>query len=441
MGRVSNTGDNVKEESKSSNSISEKFLMLLDSYSLAVNFCLFALIVALVLSDATVNISVFSLVILIILAAYSVLMFIMFSILMFFPNKMTHLRTLFTGPTNTKLKKLVRYAFPITLWIILPIVFISGLVQSSNELLGTLRNIVFLLGAVWIIVVPISAEMKLLISERKAKIKAKQQEFDADGERKKKIVKLSQKLSKATDSHVAFLQNRLWQMINYAIGRLDYYEEYRRRYLQIGLASIGLAVTVFALIGRSYFLILSDDPQKLMDWHIGSPFLAILIVVASLGWVGIRQVYLYMAYSSPEYPYRGVTQPDWFYRYTKKSGKQEFLRRTKFSESEEDQNIVIQLQQMFLEDLEQYGKRLTGRSPKDALINDVEQLMALHTLTEYKQSQTTEMRNKLWFDIRALLVVLGIAVIVIALALILNNQGTNQGNELSLLVKSTSLIR
>ena len=240
--------------------------------------------------------------------------------------------------------------------------------------------------------------------------------FDPDKEHAKIVDTLRDQVGKVEERELPFMQNRIWRMIEYAIGRLDYYEEYRRRYMQIGLAAIGLAVTLLALVGRTYFSILVEDPQVLRNWYIAAPYIVVLLVVIGLAWAGFRQLYLYIAYTSPEYPYREVTGPDWFYRYVKARADEKNLLRVKFRGSEADKIIKERLQRTYLEELSSYGDRLMGRSSRESVINDIEQLMALHTLTQYKQAQASKMRGILWLDVRSLLAISAIAIIAMIIA-------------------------
>jgi hypothetical protein len=238
--------------------------------------------------------------------------------------------------------------------------------------------------------------------------------FDKGKEYEETLSHLRSNAAKLAPNDLASVQDRVSKMIDYAIGRLDYYEEYRRRYLQIGLAAIGLAITLLAVIGGTYFSLLTNESDKFYCWHVAVPFVALLIFVIGLAAVGFRQMLLYMAYTTPEYPYREVTRPDWFYRYVKQKADEKYLLRTKFGAVESDKKIKEKLQRAYLEDLSSYGATLIGRSRKEGLVNDIEQLMALHTLTNYKQTQSNEMRRVLWKDIRILLPS-GVVVIILAI--------------------------
>jgi hypothetical protein len=238
--------------------------------------------------------------------------------------------------------------------------------------------------------------------------------FDKDEEYKETLSQLLNRVGKLAPNDLASVQDRVFKMINYAIGRLDYYEEYRRRYLQIGLAAIGLAITLLAVIGGTYFSLLTKESDKFLCWHVAVPFVALLIFVIGLAAVGFRQMLLYMAYTTPEYPYREVTRPDWFYRYVKQKADEKDLLRTKFGAVESDKKVKEKLQRNYLEDLSSYGATLIGRSREQSLVNDIEQLMALHTLTQYKLTQSNEMRRMLWQDIRILLPY-GVVVIILAI--------------------------
>jgi hypothetical protein len=175
---------------------------------------------------------------------------------------------------------------------------------------------------------------------------------------------------KIDGKELPILQSRLASMINYAIGRLDYYEEYRRRYLQIGLAIIALSITLLTLVGANYLPEISTLLKNLKEfsvWRSSFPYIAVLIIAAYLAWVGFHQLWLYIRYTSPEYPYREVASPDWFYRYVASKKDQKELLKTKFGEKDKK---AIELQKMFLDDLLAYGIKLMNRSPQGSVVND-----------------------------------------------------------------------
>lgn len=241
----------------------------------------------------------------------------------------------------------------------------------------------------------------------------KSESINTSGERESTINQLIDKAKKIDDKELPILQSRLASMINYAIGRLDYYEEYRRRYLQIGLATIALSITLLTLVGANYLPEISTllkNLKELSVWRSSFPYIAVLIIAADLAWVGFHQLWLYISYTSPEYPYREITSPDWFYRYVASKKDQKELLKTKFGKNDKK---AIELQKMYLDDLQAYGTRLMNRSPQDSVVNDIEQLMALHTLTQYKQAHTSTMREKLWLDLRILICIAIIASIAI----------------------------
>jgi hypothetical protein len=239
---------------------------------------------------------------------------------------------------------------------------------------------------------------------------------DDDKIYKETIQNLLEELRKSTIDNRLHLRDRILRMIDYTIGRLDYYENYRKQYLQLGVAIIGLSITLFALVAREYLSLLASSPDKLSETAIILSFSAVAGMVFWLAWVGGRQILLYVAYTSPEYPYRDMTETDWFFRYIKKQPDEKYLLRNKFGKNEDDTNIKNVLKNLFIEDLSDFGKRIIQKSLEESMINDIDQLICLHTLVQYKQAHTAKMRRWLWIDIRILLVIMVITIVIMICA-------------------------
>lgn len=146
-----------------------KYLLSSDAYSLAVNYFIFSLILVWVIIDNFATTPLWQSITLSIFALYAICMWVMFTFFMFFPEKMSNLRKSLEHPfpSDSKTKKFFRLVFPWSLWVILFITFLAGLVQGANQMQANIRNIVVLVGAIWLIVVPLLSLVKLSFIDKK----------------------------------------------------------------------------------------------------------------------------------------------------------------------------------------------------------------------------------------------------------------------------------
>jgi len=139
----------------------EQDLLLIDAYSLAANFFLFALVLVITLADP----SLASMYIpgLVVLGAISAIGFFVFTVLMFSPHRMIKFREWLKSPQRWRF---IWYTFRVLLWFSLPIVFFAGLADTLGKISPILRPWILGIGGAWLIFVPLGAVVKLRVGEK-----------------------------------------------------------------------------------------------------------------------------------------------------------------------------------------------------------------------------------------------------------------------------------
>lgn len=144
-----------KVEPKTTN---EEDLLLIDAYSLAANFFLFALVLVITLANPFLaRIYVPGLVV---LGTISAIGFFVFTVLMFNPHGMGKFREWLKHPQKWRP---IWYIFRVLLWFSLPIVFFAGLADILGRISPYLRPWILGIGVIWLIFVPLGAIVKLRV--------------------------------------------------------------------------------------------------------------------------------------------------------------------------------------------------------------------------------------------------------------------------------------
>lgn len=141
-----------------------RYLLLTEAFSQATSYLIFALICVWILINDSPK-PFFEVIILSILAFLSLCMFIMFTVFMFIPERVESFRKflIFISPSDSRIKKTIKLALPFTLWLILFIIFIDGLIQGANRMPDNIKHVVFWVGVIWLIVIPLASVIKLSV--------------------------------------------------------------------------------------------------------------------------------------------------------------------------------------------------------------------------------------------------------------------------------------
>jgi hypothetical protein len=165
------------------------------------------------------------------------------------------------------------------------------------------------------------------------------------------------------------LRERLWQMIQYAIGRHDYYERVRRDFLTIGLGLVGAATALEAILLKP-----GESPAR--SW-----FLIVGGIVLAL--TGLALVFRYVYETSPDYPYRNLADIRSWYHHYNLSGKNSFSVRSGTETVQANQESTRDQLMKFAETW------LLWASPKTFNVSfvaeDLEQVFILYLLQQYKR--------------------------------------------------------
>ena len=136
----------------------EQDLLLIDAYSLAANFFLFALVLVMTLANPSLAKTYIPG--LVILGAISAIGFFVFTVLMFKPYGMRKFREWLRHPQKWRP---IWYIFRALLWFSLPIVFFAGLADILGGISPYLRPWILGIGCIWLIFVPLGAVVKLRV--------------------------------------------------------------------------------------------------------------------------------------------------------------------------------------------------------------------------------------------------------------------------------------
>jgi hypothetical protein len=116
--------------------------------------------------------------------------------------------------------------------------------------------------------------------------------------------------------------DRLKTLILYSIERVDYYEDYRHRYLTISTALIAFSITFITFIYKDIGIL---NAPNLIGFIIGASILAIFCFI---------NIFFYLFNSIyPNYPHRPIAKSSWFYRYNLSINSDNKYEGTKFIQS------------------------------------------------------------------------------------------------------------
>lgn len=194
------------------------------------------------------------------------------------------------------------------------------------------------------------------------------------------------------------VRERMSKMIEYAVGRHDYYERARQYMMTIGIGIVAASTALEALLFRQ-----EDVPRFLM------------VGAAILGLVGVLMIFRFVYETSPDYPYRRVADIRSWYHFYNVPHKRRFAVKPKEAELMADQTD-------FLNRLKDYASSWLGWASEPTfhrrfLAEDFEQVFILFVLQQYKRAYTRKM---------AITLVCGIAIfLVFLLAEVINYADPN----------------
>jgi hypothetical protein len=183
------------------------------------------------------------------------------------------------------------------------------------------------------------------------------------------IETIKKRFSEARPEERTAIQQRLWNMIQYAISRHDYWENYRTRYLTIATALVSVAAAGLAILVNARI--------------VGFSALGIHASFIALGGTGVYIIWRFREETSPDYPYRKVAEvKSWIYFYT-------LIRNEKLlreSLPEKAPNAVREkAAQEYLSGLQKFTTEWTSMNEWEHIQEDLEQVLILFTLQAYKR--------------------------------------------------------
>jgi hypothetical protein len=182
-------------------------------------------------------------------------------------------------------------------------------------------------------------------------------------------------------------------MIQYAIGRHDYWEEYRTRYLTIATALVSVAAAAVAI---------------LVTAKVGLTAIGIYGSFIILGCTGGYMLRKFQKETSPDYPYRSVSKvTSWIYFYP-------LVRNEKLLRDSLPKTAAKELREQaakdYLTGLEKFTKDWSSMNEWEHIQEDIEQVLILFTLQAYKRMLARQMAQifETGIIVSAVLLVFGI---------------------------------
>jgi hypothetical protein len=201
------------------------------------------------------------------------------------------------------------------------------------------------------------------------------------------------------DKGLQALKDRLARMIEYAISRVDYHENQRTTYQTIALAIIAFAAGLVAVLANQF---------EKIPWFV---LLSFFISLGSLIAGGLRILYKYFRETSPNYPYRTVSDiKSWYFKYN-----------LNYSGKLSDSECPEQLAELAKEHGNQFISYMKTWFPhasdlKNTILEDIEQVYILFALQHYKREFAKQMAKilKIHVMVFSIFLLIGLFALVVA---------------------------
>lgn len=164
-------------------------------------------------------------------------------------------------------------------------------------------------------------------------------------------------------------------MINYAIGRFDYYSEQKNKFLNIGLSFIGVSATFLGILLSNS----SSIPCFLKTCgYIDSVVLFI---------TGVAMLLFYNSYMTPNYPYRKIMDiHSWYFKY-KFSDKLDYELSNKKIKADRQ---IFEVTKNYMSSV--YNWTNKSRTKNYFIKEDIEQVAILQLLQKYSRDCVNKMK-------------------------------------------------
>jgi len=188
---------------------------------------------------------------------------------------------------------------------------------------------------------------------------------------------------------------RLYNMINYAIGRYDHYANLRHKYLTLGLSIIGVGATLIG-VSTNFFGTINFVSEVLVILS----FISLLIS-------GLKIVFVYNKYTTADYPYRKIVNiQSWYFKY--KLGEKSSL-----SLSNVYSKAFKQVEYVTKDYLKGLYSWVDKANSKNYFIKeDLEQVAILHLLQKYGRDCVERMKKTLMIGLLLFTILFGFAFVI-----------------------------
>lgn len=173
-------------------------------------------------------------------------------------------------------------------------------------------------------------------------------------------------LRNASDKQKEFLNQRVVSLIQYATGRVDYYEGARSRIFTASITLLGFGISLL-IFGIDY---LADAPW--LRWSV-----LILIGTSALG------ISMHLYYSRGSYSYQAAVDSPWFYL----GNIPEFETRSGYPKGTEESRKA------FCKDVAWNYAKMAEETTTKALERDIGQLVRMYSIMAYKKKTVSMTTN------------------------------------------------
>lgn len=179
------------------------------------------------------------------------------------------------------------------------------------------------------------------------------------------------------------LKERLRGYINYAIGRLDYYDNMGNKFSSFSLTLLIVLAPVLTFLINLGFTI----DLILMKLYLIPIFLGLITFL----FISFSNVATYGKRSAAKYPYRKVADVLWYFKYnveiTKKPTPEDFVKN-----------------------LRQFTQKIASKDEIALLHDDIQQILILYRLQNYKRTLSRILRNRITSGIYCFVLSIGLAI-------------------------------